>query len=76
MAILSNLVVGLFQHHGFPYLPGARRYYAASLGEAVALALRANSWLCYSSRTTGLTASELWPVLQMLESCGTDSTTI
>jgi predicted transposase YbfD/YdcC len=42
MAILNNLVLGLLRRQGFPYVPDARRYYAANLGKAVALILRAN----------------------------------
>jgi uncharacterized protein YyaL (SSP411 family) len=42
MAILNNLVLGLLRRQGFPYLPDARRYYAANLGKAVALVIRAN----------------------------------
>ena len=42
MAILNNLVLGLLRRQGFPYVPDARRYYAANLGAAVALVLRAS----------------------------------
>lgn len=42
MAILNNLVLGLLRRQGFPYVPDARRYYAANLAKAVALVLRAN----------------------------------
>jgi predicted transposase YbfD/YdcC len=40
MAVLNNLVLGLFRRRGHDKVPDARRYYAAHLEEAAALVLR------------------------------------
>ncbi len=40
MAVINNLVLGLLRHQEHPYLPDARRYYAANLDEAAALILQ------------------------------------
>ena len=40
MAVINNLVLGLLRHQEHPYLPDARRYYAANLEEAAALILQ------------------------------------
>lgn len=40
MAVINNLVLGLLRYQEHPYLPDARRYYAANLKEAAALILQ------------------------------------
>jgi len=40
MAIMNNLVIGLVSQEGWPYLPQARRHYAAHLDKALDLLLR------------------------------------
>jgi hypothetical protein len=39
VAILNNLVIGLALHHGWLYLPQARRHYNANLQDALNLVL-------------------------------------
>jgi predicted transposase YbfD/YdcC len=40
MAVINNLVLALLRQHPDPYLPDARRFYAANIEEAAALILQ------------------------------------
>jgi len=40
MAIINNLVLGLIANSGFPFVPSARRYFAAHPNHALALLAR------------------------------------
>lgn len=43
MATLNNLIVGLVKHHGWRYLPQARRHYNAHLGQTLRLVFQAKT---------------------------------
>lgn len=43
MATLNNLIVGLVKHHGWRYLPQARRHYSAHLGQTLRLVFQAKT---------------------------------